>query len=197
MLKRLSLTCALVWALTTTSFGQVYEYSGSSKPGLHAASLEETLHVLRQITGLNNMVNLDSAQDAMDVPGSYRTLAASATAPLRGFVNELGISSPFPHFFIVAHAEGLVAIHLDDRGSVLRFASTRKLPNLYVRKIADAPPQPKIEIDPDVLEMVLKLLTPDQRLQVMDALRAINAEQVDSEKSTVDSLLNSEQTLFE
>lgn len=173
MFKQISL-CAILLALTATLNAQTYEYSGKPKDGFHAATLGETLLVIKQVAGLNNGLHLSEVQGKVDAFASYESLNASGTEPLKQFLGEIG------NMNAIAYDGGVVLVQLDPRGSVLRFASWKLPTNLYVRKIADAPPEPKSglgKIDPALLKMFIEILTPEQRVQFFVELQKYGVEQ--------------------
>lgn len=166
---------AISMLLCVAANAQTYEYSGTPKAGFHVASLEETCTVIREVTRLNNALrDIDSIRSFIDNPGSYVALASDQQL-LLGLFDDLKIKPAIAGFYAIGHSEGTVVLRVGVTGSVLRFVSSDVPFKLYVKKIADEPdPQPKL--DPKLLDLILSLLTPEQRLELLRKLQELEGQ---------------------
>lgn len=107
-----------------------------------------------------------------DVNGAYTSLAAHAVDAIRQLFEDLGNEGPLPGFHVISHAEGSLLIQVADSGAVIRYVSSETPANLYVRATEVEDPRDPISIDLEILAAFIKLLTPEQRVALMDALAA-------------------------
>lgn len=190
MINRI-LLCALALALTTTLAAQTYEYSGTSKDGFEPATLEEAVSVVSQVTG--RLIRAKSAREFTDVLASHISLPDETAGPFAAFLKEIGNPSA------IAYQGGVILVQSDPReekGSVMRFTSWRVPPNLFVRRVAAETPKDKPKIDPEVLNLLIEILEPDQRVELFNKLKEMGVEPVAvNETSTADVILGSESYL--
>ena len=161
MTRRL-LTCAIVLALTTLANAQTYEISGSKIDGFHAATLEETVAVIRQETGSPGP-HYSDIKGFVDKDRSHTSLPKQFVPSIVELVKKIKAPSPIPGYYIIGHGEGVIAVHVHGEGVVLRYKSARIPVNLYVKQVAPAPKPPRPVIDANFLKMFLSLLNDEQR----------------------------------